>query len=254
MVRVDSITVDFDGVSALSNISTVVNNGDFVVVVGPSGSGKTTLFDVISGTVNPSQGSIFLDDIDITDVSEKKRACHIGRLFQNTHLSSAPCMTVAENLALAMCKDKRIGVHSLMCAYKKEVSELINNIIRPIIQNIDELLDRPIGRISGGQRQIISFVMATLKPPRLLLLDEPTAALDPQSATKLLLFAQEFIAKKKITTMLITHDPHLALSIGNKLLVLDKGVIKSEFGQDKRNISPDNLIGQIDYQAIAKNF
>jgi len=246
MLKLENITVAFGSHVVLNSLSCTIENGDFVVIVGANGAGKSTFFDLIAGKTKPTQGRITLDDVDITRLDEVQRAPLISRLFQNTKFSVVPSMTVAENLAMALYKSKPVGLTAGMGSFPKEIVE---NLLKPL--NLENFLDKSMGMLSGGQRQMIAFIMATLQPPRLLLLDEPTAALDPASATKLLTFATNYLKKHSITTLLITHDPNLALALGNKLWVLENGNISKKFGAEEKNrISPENLVGHIDYSAL----
>jgi putative ABC transport system ATP-binding protein len=171
----------------------------------------------------------------------------ITRIFQNTRLNSVGSMTVAQNLAFARYSRRRAGLVNGMHALP-EVEAI--NLVKQL--GMDEsILTKKMNSLSGGQRQLIAFVMATQLIPQLLLLDEPTAALDPQAATRLLQYATTFIKQHTITTLLITHDPHIALSIGNKIWLLDNGTIAHQFDStEKQHLSPDQLIGQIDYRLL----
>ncbi len=248
MLRLKNINVSFGQNRILRNLSCNVAQGDFIVIVGANGAGKSTFFDLIAGKVKPNSGLIILDGSDITQLNELQRSVSVTRIFQNTRLNSVGSMTVLQNLAIANYSRRTArlidGMHDMP---RKTAEQLIINI------GMDpSILDKPMNSLSGGQRQLIAFVMSTQLIPKILLLDEPTAALDPQSATKLLKYAALFIKKHNITTLLITHDPHIALSIGNKIWVLEDGNIARQFGaQEKKNVNPEELIGQIDYAHIA---
>lgn len=247
MIKLENVSVSFGGYKVIDNLSCAVNDNDFISIVGANGAGKTTFFDLISGKVKASSGKIFLNNEDITGLSERERAPRISRLFQNTYLGCVSSMTIRENLALAMFKNKNSGLKSGISNFPVAV---IEEIIKPLNMGLEKMMDTPMGLLSGGQRQMIAFIMATLIKPKILLLDEPTAALDPASATKLLIFVNEFVRSNKITTLLITHDPNVALVLGNRLWVLEKGTIKKEFGAEKADLSPDHLIGHIDYKKL----
>lgn len=249
MLKLKNITITFGSNTVLNELSCTIAPGDFVVIVGANGAGKSTFFDLIAGKIKPTSGQILLDDLDITHLDEVQRAPFISRLFQNTKQSVVPSMTVAENLAMALYKNKPISLKNGMASFP---TDIITTLLKPL--NLDGLMQKPMGMLSGGQRQMIAFIMATLQPPRLLLLDEPTAALDPASATKLLTFATAYLKQHQITTLLITHDPQLALALGNKLWVLEnEGIGKMFTGDEKRNVTPENLVGHIDYKALAHN-
>lgn len=251
MLRLDTIQVAFGQHQVLKNFTCQVNEGDFVVIVGANGTGKTTLFDVISGKLRPNGGKVFLQGKDITNLSERQRAHFFSRLFQNPLVNCVTSMTVEENIALALYKNQTVGFRHGLSGISPLLLESISHFFDIPIQ---EVLRRPMGALSGGQRQMISFIMATLVHPTILLLDEPTAALDPQSATKLLRSAVRFIKEHSITAMMITHDPQLAQCMGNKVWVLGNGRVSKEFNeQEKEHLSPDKLIGHVDYASLRRS-
>jgi len=248
VLHLNNINVRFNHNHILRNLSCQIEHGDFIVIVGANGAGKSTFFDTIAGKIIPQSGTITVNSYDITKQNERQRAGMITRIFQNTHLNSVGSLTVAQNLALAQYSRRPArlvnGMHTLS---HEHASTLVQQV--GMSQSI---LKQPMNTLSGGQRQLISFVMATLLIPKILLLDEPTAALDPQAATTLLCYAGQFIKKHAITTLLITHDPHIAISMGNKIWILENGTITKQYGkQEKRTINPDHLIGQIDYEKIS---
>jgi putative ABC transport system ATP-binding protein len=247
MIKFENVSVTIDGKHILKNITCTINTGDFIVIVGPNGAGKSTFFDMISGKRIPTSGKILLDGTDITDLNEQHRATLISRLFQNPQLNGVASMTVAQNLALSNYKGKTVsllnGMNKFPIHLAAELDKL--NLGSP------KTLQTPMKDLSGGQRQLLAFIMATILPPRLFMLDEPTAALDPQSATKLLQFAIKFINEHTMTTLLITHDPELALAIGKKIWVLENGQITKQFDtRDTANLSASDLIGHIDYKKL----
>ncbi len=248
MLKLNTINVQFGKNHVLRNLSCSVEPGDFVVIVGTNGAGKSTFFDTIAGKTFSTSGIISLDGIDVTKLNELKRASMITRIFQDTQLNSVGSLTVAQNLAIAQYTRRSAHLVNGMNAMPQEKA-------KQLMQQIgmdSSVLDKPMNTLSGGQRQLIAFVMATQCIPKILLLDEPTAALDPQASTKLLHYATQFIKQHKVTTLLITHDPHIALSIGNKIWVLENGIIAKQFGiQDKKNLNPEGLIGQVDYKLLA---
>ncbi len=248
MIKFENVSVTIDDKQILKNITCTINTGDFIVIVGPNGAGKSTFFDMISGKRIATSGKIFLDSIDITNLDEQHRALFISRLFQNPQLNGVASMTVAQNLALSNYKGQTVslldGMHKFPAHLTAELDKL-NLGSTKILQTL-------MKDLSGGQRQLVAFIMATILPPRLFMLDETTAALDPQSATKLLQFAIKFINEHKLTTLLITHDPELALTIGKKIWVLEDGEITKEFdSNDVGNISASDLIGHIDYKKLS---
>ena len=249
MLELKNINVWFNTNHVLRNLSCHAEPGDFIVIVGANGAGKSTFFDTIAGKTKPTKGSVIHDGTDITQKNELQRAGMITRIFQNTQLNSVGSLTVAQNLAIAQYSRRHVRLVDGMNAMpRNRAEELINEI------GIDpSILDKSMNNLSGGQRQLIAFVMSTQLIPKLLLLDEPTAALDPQAATKLLQYAAKFIKQHAITTLLITHDPHIALSLGNKVWIIENGMISKQYGaQEKSQLNPDKLIGQIDYEQIAR--
>lgn len=249
MLKLINVNVWFGSNHILRDLNCSVEYGDFIVIVGANGAGKSTFFDVISGKIKPTSGSIILDGIDITTLGELERSPMITRLFQNTRLNSVGSMTVAQNLAMAHYSRRSAQlVDGTNALPRKNAASLLQQIGMS-----EMLLDKSMQQLSGGQRQLIAFMMATQLIPKILLLDEPTAALDPQASTKLLSFATNFIKHHAVTSLLITHDPHIALSIGNKIWILEEGKISKQYtATDKKKLNADNLIGQIDYAALAR--
>ena len=244
MIKFENVSIIIDNKQILKNISCTINSGDFIVIVGPNGAGKSTFFDMISGKRLPTSGKIFLDGTDITQLSEQHRAIIISRLFQNPQLNGVASMTVAQNLALSNFKGQTV---SLLNGMQKFPSHLVSELNK-LNLGTEKILNTPMKDLSGGQRQLLAFIMATIMPPKLFMLDEPTAALDPQSATKLLQFAIKFINKHAMTTLLITHDPELALIIGKKIWILENGqIIKQLDTRETTKLSASDLIGHIDY-------
>ena len=248
MLQLKNINVSFGPHHILRDLSCTVEDGDFIVIVGGNGAGKSTFFDTIAGKIKPRSGTVSIDATDITGFDEQQRAGMVTRIFQNTTLNSVGIFTVHQNLAMAHYSRRSARLVNGMDVLSREAAE-------KLVQNVGldaSILDKTMNSLSGGQRQLIAFVMATQLIPKLLLLDEPTAALDPQAATTLLTHAGRFIKSHKITTLLITHDPHIALSMGNKIWVLENGMISRTFtAAEKKNLKPDKLIGQIDYEQIA---
>jgi putative ABC transport system ATP-binding protein len=248
MLELKNINVSFGQHHILRDLSCVVEDGDFIVIVGGNGAGKSTFFDTIAGKVRPESGTISMDGSDITSLNEQQRSGMVTRIFQNTALNSVGIFTVQQNLAMAH--------YSRRSARLADGMELLpRSRAEKLIQNVGmdvSILDKTMNSLSGGQRQLIAFVMATQLIPKILLLDEPTAALDPQAATTLLKYAGHFIKEHKVTTLLITHDPYIAMSMGNKIWVLENGIISRRFAAaEKKNLHPDELIGHIDYKQIA---
>ena len=247
MIKFENVSVTIDGKQILKNITCTIQTGDFIVIVGPNGAGKSTFFDMISGKRIPTSGRILLDGADITHLDEQHRAILISRLFQNPQLNGVASMTVAQNLALSNYKSKTVSLINGMNKFPTHIAAELDKL------NLgsSKILNTPMKDLSGGQRQLLAFIMATILPPRLFMLDESTASLDPQSATKLLQFAIKFINEHTMTTLLITHDPELALVIGKKIWILENGQITKQFDtRDTPNLSASDLIGHIDYQTL----
>lgn len=247
MLNLKNVSVSFGKKSVLRNLSCTVEKGDFIVIVGTNGTGKTTLFDTIAGKIKPTSGAIVINNQNVTQNNELERAHLVTRIFQNTRMNTVGSMTVAENLAMALYARRNT-------TFKHGMNTVSMDQLKEMIQSIgmqESVLHQKMSSLSGGQRQLIAFLMSTRLIPEILLLDEPTAALDPQASTTLLVHATKFIKEHKLTTLLITHDPHIALSIGNKIWILKDGTITKEYTeQDKANLDPDSLIGQIDYKAL----
>ncbi len=220
MLKLENISVDFGSFKALKDINCQINKKEFILIVGHNGAGKSTLFDLISGKLTPTMGEIYRNNQNITHLSEAKRALFVSRVFQNTHMGSVGTLTVAENLALTALKGKKAGLKS---AIKNFPEYVVEEILKPLGLRLEELMNTPIGNLSGGQRQIITIIMATLGNPDVLLLDEPTAALDPASTENLLQFVYEFTLNKDMATLMITHDEQDAEFLCNKKWFLNKG-------------------------------
>jgi len=249
MIRFNNVSVTINNKEILKNISCTIEDGDFIIIVGPNGAGKSTFFDMISGKRLPSSGSIFLDNTEITHLNEQQRAPFISRLFQNPQLNGISSMTIAQNLALSNYKNKTTWLRDGMSQFPHHITEQL----KKLNLGSEKLLNTPMKDLSGGQRQVLAFIMATVIPPRLFMLDEPTAALDPTAATTLLQFAIQSIKEHKMTTLLITHDPQLALTIGNKIWILENGTITKQYNhKDSTQLSAADLIGHIEYNKLTQ--
>lgn len=215
----------------LKNINLTINKGDFVTIIGTNGAGKSTLFNSITGDLNVSSGSVKLADKEITKFHPEKRARYISRVFQDPKLGTAPRMTVAENLDLASHRGERLTLasHNLKSkkANYKELAEKTGN-------GLELALDKPTEQLSGGQRQALSLLMATMKLPDLLLLDEHTAALDPKTSAAIMKLTNDIINQKDLTALMITHHLEDALKYGNRLIVLDHGEIVADYAAEEK--------------------
>lgn len=209
----------FDEKTILDNVSLTIHKHDFITILGGNGAGKSTLFNVISGTLPLTSGSIYILGENVTSYSPEKRAKYLSRVFQDPKMGTAPSMTVAENLLIAKFRgEKRRLVPRRLKRYRKEFQE----IIEKIGNGLEKHLDTPIEFLSGGQRQALSLLMATLKRPELLLLDEHTAALDPKTSVALMELTDDFVQRDQLTALMITHHMEDALKYGNRLIVMKR--------------------------------
>lgn len=226
--------------NALDGVSLRADKGDFITVIGSNGAGKSTLLGAIAGSCPVSGGSIILDGEDITRKPEHKRACSIGRLFQNTLAGTAPGMTVEENLGLAYGRGSRRGLGRCISAQDRR---LFKERLEMLGLGLENMLDVKVGVLSGGQRQAITLLMATMITPKLLLLDEHTAALDPKTAQQVMNITKQVVQRDNITTLMVTHNIAGALSAGNKTLVLNQGRVLTVLEGEKRaQLTPEGLM------------
>lgn len=225
---------------ALNGINLTLNEGDFVTVIGGNGAGKSTMLNMVAGVYPVDSGSIVIDGVDVTKLPEHKRAKYIGRVFQDPMTGTAADMQIVENLALASRRGKfrtlRPGVT------KKEKAEYAE-ILKSLDLGLETRLTSKVGLLSGGQRQAITLLMATLKKPKVLLLDEHTAALDPKTAAKVLELTTEIVEKDNLTTIMITHNMKDAIAIGNRLIMMNDGkIIYDVAGEEKKNLTTADLL------------
>ncbi len=226
--------------NALDGVSFKADKGDFITVIGSNGAGKSTLLGAIAGSCPVSGGSIILDGEDITRKPEHKRACSIGRLFQNTLAGTAPGMTVEENLGLAYGRGSRRGLGRCISAQDRR---LFKERLEMLGLGLENMLDVKVGVLSGGQRQAITLLMATMITPKLLLLDQHTAALDPKTAQQVMNITKQVVQRDNITTLMVTHNIAGALSAGNKTLVLNQGRVLTVLEGEKRaQLTPEGLM------------
>lgn len=218
--------------TALENINLSLNNGDFVTIVGSNGAGKSTLFNLICGTYLQDCGKITLDSRDISFMPEHKRAKLIGRVFQDPMKGTAPNMTIEENLALAY---SRAGSGFFSQAVGKKKRELFREKVASFEMGLEDRMKTKIGLLSGGQRQVVTLLMCTIVTPKLLLLDEHTAALDPLTADKVMKITNQIVQENNITTMMITHNMSQALSTGTRTIMMESGKIIIDLNSSTRN-------------------
>ncbi len=251
---------------ALANLSIKINDGDFITVIGGNGAGKSTMLNIIAGVFTPEEGKITIDGVesrkkrknkkdvssvketplesattlDITKMPEYKRAAMIGRVFQDPMVGTAANMSIEENLALANRRGKRRG---LRWNITKEERELFREKLKMLDLNLEDRMTTKVGLLSGGQRQALTLLMASLIKPKVLLLDEHTAALDPKTASKVLSLTDEITSKDKITTVMITHNMKDAIQIGNRLIMMNEGQIILDIkGEEKKKLSVEYLL------------
>ena len=227
--------------TALAGVDLHLEKGDFVTVLGSNGAGKSTLFGAIAGTFVPDTGTVVLDGKDITNLPDYKRSKYIGRLFQDPLKGTAPSMTIEENMALAYM---RASSHtSPFSMIGKKDREDFRSRLSMLGLGLEDRMDSPVGLLSGGQRQALTLLMATLVTPKLLLLDEHTAALDPATAEKVLELTKRIVAENNITCLMITHNIPSALQLGNRTIMMNEGRIVLELaGEQRRHITTEQLL------------
>ena len=224
---------------ALNDISLKLNTGDFVTIIGSNGAGKSTLFQAISGAIETKSGSILLNDRDITFEPEYKRSRVIGRLFQDPLKGTAPNMTIEENLHLSNQRGKHFSLSLMSHRYR----DTFKKALKELDLGLEDRLEAKVGLLSGGQRQALTLLMATLVTPELLLLDEHTAALDPKTAEKVLELSKKIVNENNITTLMITHNMEDALKYGNKTMIMKDGkIIALIEGEKREKMTVDELI------------
>lgn len=230
--------------TALDGISLTVEDGEFATIIGSNGAGKSTLFNCIAGSFYPDEGSVELDGQDITFLPDFRRATQIGRLFQDPMRGTAPGMTIEENLTLAYLRASKKGRGSVFSRITSGERKLFREKLALLGMGLEDRMKQPVGLLSGGQRQALTLLMAaTLVPPKILLLDEHTAALDPGTAAKVLELTQEVVKENHLACMMITHNMHAALQLGNRTLMMDSGKIVLDIkGPERDGLTVDGLL------------
>ena len=227
---------------ALNNVSLTLEDGDFVTVIGGNGAGKSTMLNAISGVWKPDEGQILIDGMDVTPMPEYKRARFLGRVFQDPMMGTAAGMGIDENLALASRRGKRRG---LGWGITKAEREHYRELLAPLGLGLEDRLSTKVGLLSGGQRQAVTLLMASMQQPRLLLLDEHTAALDPKTAAKVLELSDQIIESNGLTALMVTHNMHDAIAHGNRLIMMHNGgIILDISGEDKKKLTVEQLLAQ----------
>ena len=226
---------------AIRDLSLNLEKGDFATIIGSNGAGKSTLFNAICGDFLTDSGVIMLDGQDITFMPQHVRAKTIGRLYQDPMRGTAPGMTIEENLALAA------GKGGWLSHVSRQEKERFHEELKLLDIGLEKRMTQPVGLLSGGQRQAVTLLMASLRKPKLLLLDEHTAALDPKTAKKVLELTEEIVAKDNLTTLMITHNMKDAIRLGNRLIMMHEGkVIYDISGEEKKNLKVADLLAKFE--------
>ncbi len=228
--------------TALKGINLEIKDGEFVTVIGGNGAGKSTLLNAIAGTWPVTEGKIYIDDIDVTGMPDYKRASMIGRVFQDPMIGTASDMQLEENLALALRRGKKRG---LRWGVTKEERAVFRKKLASLGLGLEDRMETTIGTLSGGQRQAVTLLMASMNAPKLLLLDEHTAALDPATASKVLDISETIVKDQKLTCLMITHNMTDAINIGDRLIMMNNGkIIVDISGAEKKKINKTELLAK----------
>jgi len=227
--------------TALSGLNLTLEDGDFVTVIGGNGAGKSTMLNAIAGVWKPDYGTIEIDGVDVTNMPEHKRAKFLGRVFQDPMKGTAPDMEIAENLSIAA---RRATKRKLVWGIRKGERDRYKELLSTLELGLESRLSCKVGLLSGGQRQAVTLLMATLSKPKLLLLDEHTAALDPKTAAKVLEITDKLVTENKLTTLMITHNMHDAIAYGNRLIMMHEGrIVVDVSGEEKKKLTISQLLG-----------
>ena len=246
MLKLENICLTFNPGTvnekkALEGLNLHLEKGDFVTVLGSNGAGKSTLFNIIAGSFLPDSGKVYLDGRDITKLPDYKRSKEIGRLFQDPLKGTAPNMTIEENLALAYLRTAK--GNAPFSRVSRQDKALFRERLAQLDMGLEDRMKQPVGLLSGGQRQALTLLMATLVPPRLLLLDEHTAALDPGTADKVLELTRRVVAEHNLTCMMITHNMQQALELGTRTLMMADGkVVLDVKGEERAGLTVEALL------------
>ena len=256
MLEIKNLTKVFNGGTvnekiALRDLSLHLNPGDFVTVIGGNGAGKSTMLNCVAGAYPVEEGQILIDGVDVTALPEYKRAAFIGRVFQDPMMGTAATMQIEENLALAARRGKP---RTLRPGITKAEREEYRQQLKILDLGLEDRLTAKVGLLSGGQRQALTLLMATLRKPKLLLLDEHTAALDPKTAAKVLEATQKIVEKDNLTTLMITHNMRDAIAYGNRLIMMYDGrVVVDVSGEEKKKLTVEQLLSLFE-QASGSRF
>ena len=227
---------------ALDHLNLEVKDGDFITIIGSNGAGKSTLFNAVCGGFFPDEGFVELDGQDITFLPEHKRAKFIGHLFQDPMKGTAPNMSIEENLAMAYLRASK-SQHAYLSYVSRKDRENFREALSQLDMGLEDRMKNPVGLLSGGQRQALTLLMATIVTPKILLLDEHTAALDPGTAQKVLNLTKKIISERKITCMMVTHNMNQALELGNRTLMMSNGkIILDIHGSERQDMTVEKLL------------
>ena len=228
--------------TALNGLNLHLNEGDFVTVIGGNGAGKSTMLNAVAGTWFVDEGTIKIDDVDVTKLPEHKRAKYLGRVFQDPMTGTAATMQIEENMALAA---RRGMTRSLRPGITAKEREFYREQLKILGLGLEDRLTSKVGLLSGGQRQALTLLMSTLKRPKLLLLDEHTAALDPKTARKVLELTEEMVNEQHLTALMVTHNMKDAIQIGNRLIMMNSGhIIYDVEGEEKKKLTVEDLLAK----------
>jgi len=248
MLVLKNINKSFNGKKVLRDLNLAVDKGDFITIIGSNGAGKTTLLNIISGKYTVDSGEINLNGQDITKIKPHKRAKIIHRIFQDPLLGSSKSLTILENLAIVEAKTKGFGLN--FTVKKRKIDKYIE-LLKMVNLGLENQLYTPVGQLSGGQKQALSLIMAILAKPQILLLDEHTAALDPETAQVILKITEDLVKQEELPTLMVTHNLSDACRLGNRLIMLDKGqVIIDIKGEEKANLTPEYLLSLFKNQKV----
>ena len=227
--------------TALVDVDLHLNEGDFVTVIGGNGAGKSTMLNAVAGVFQVDKGSIKIGGVDVTGLPEYKRAKYLGRVFQDPMTGTAATMNIEENMALAMRRGEKRGLRWGINAMERD---MYREQLRTLGLGLEDRMTSKVGLLSGGQRQALTLLMATLRTPKLLLLDEHTAALDPKTAAKVLELSARIIEERKLTAMMITHNMKDAIAMGNRLIMMNEGrIVVDVAGEQKKRLTRQDLMG-----------
>ena len=245
MLKIDNIYKTFNPntvneKTALNGVNLELKEGDFVTVIGGNGAGKSTLLNAVAGVWQVDKGKIYIDGIDVTKKPEHKRAAYLGRVFQDPMMGTAATMGIDENLALASRRGKFRGLGPGISSKEREHYK---ELLAALDLGLENRITSKVGLLSGGQRQAVTLLMASLKKPKLLLLDEHTAALDPKTAAKVLETTEKIVRKDNLTTLMITHNMKDAIAHGNRLIMMNNGnIILDISGEEKKSLTVEDLL------------